>query len=221
MQFPDDAFERYSSSSPSAAVFASREYNHLSALLPEEVRQAANRGWRVFPVSKLAKLKGRPYLMIGEASSEISILEELAAAAHPVFEWRVAVGQSTLCILRLNGPLGRESFAGLVPDLDECLTLQASRGDTVWAFFRWPKGLVLRASAGRPAPGVSILGEGSCIIPPSGGCTWLNPWGEIEAVPYALRELAFETPDSSPGRTAPAPKPSPRPAPCRSTPQFP
>jgi hypothetical protein len=57
------------SSSPSAA-FTSSPSNHPSTL-PDEVRQAANLGWRVFPVSLLAKLTGNPDLLIGAASFEI------------------------------------------------------------------------------------------------------------------------------------------------------
>ena len=95
----------------------------------------------------------------------------------------------------------------------------------IWvAFFRWPEGLVLRASARKLAPGVRILGQSqsdSCIIPPSGGYVWLNSWAEIEAVPFALRELAFEEPDSSPGRAISALKPPPRPVPRRPTAPFP
>lgn len=206
-----------------AAAFASRHYNR-HAILPEDVRQVANLGLRIFPVSLLAKLKGTPDLLIGAAARDISSLEKLASAAYPVQDWRVALGPSSLCVLQFDGETARRSFAALVPDLDECFTLQARRGDmTRWiAFFRWPEGLVLRASARKLAPGVRILGQGgSCVIPPSGGYVWLNPGAEIEAVPCPLRELAFESPDGSPGRAMSAPKPSPRPVPCRSTARLP
>ena len=204
------------------AAFASSRYNRHS-ILSEDVRQAANRGLRVFPVSLFAKLQGTPHLFIGAATSDISSLEELAVAAFPVHEWRVALGPSSLCVLQFDGEAARKSLAALVPDLDECFTLQAHRGHMTWvAFFRWPEGLVLRASAKKLAPGVRILGQGdSCIIPPSGGYVWLSSGAEIEAVPYPLRELAFEAPDSSPGRAMSAPKPSSRPVPCRPISRFP
>ncbi len=114
----------------------------------------------------------------------------------------------------------RVCVAALSQYEEDCLTLQAQRGDTVLAFFRHPKGLRLRSSALRLAPGVSVLANGeSCQIPPSGSI-WLNPWVEIEAVPHWLRELAFEGPNDSPGeaisvRTLPA-----RPTPCRSARHF-
>jgi hypothetical protein len=201
-----------------AAAFASRHYNR-HAILPGDVRQAANLGLRIFPVSLLAKLKGTPDLFIGAATSDISSLEKLVAAAYPVHEWRVALGPSSLCVLQFDGETARKLFAALLPDLDKCFTLQARRGGMTWvAFFRWPEELVRRASARKLAPGVRILDQGdSCIIPPSGSYAWLNPGAEIEAIPYSLRELAFEEPDSSPGRAMSASKPSPRPVPCRPT----
>ena len=100
-------------------------------------------------------------------------------------------------------------------------TLRAQRGDTVWAFFRYPVGLTLRSSAKKLAPGVSVLASGeSCPIPPSAGGTWLNSWAEIEAVPSWLRELAFESPNTPPGEAIAVRTPSPRPAPCRSAQRF-
>jgi hypothetical protein len=132
----------------------------------------------------------------------------------------IALGPSGLCVLVLDGTVGKASFAALVPDLEECLTLQARRGDAVYAFFRLPSG-TKRIASRKLAPGVSILGE-SCIVPPAGGAVWMNPGAEIEALPYALRELlAVENPDNFPGRAMPAPKPSIRPIPCRPPARFP
>jgi hypothetical protein len=206
-------------SSPSAG-FTSSSPSHSPSTLPGEVRQAANLGWLIFPVTPLAKLRGNPDLLIGEATCDVSRLEELAAE-YPSCGWRVAIAPSSLCVLQIVGPEGRNSFAALSQDQGECLTLQARRGDTAWAYFRWPKGLLLRASAKKLAPSMRILAEGdSCPIPPSGGCAFANPWAEIEAVPCWLRELAFETPDNPPGQAVPVPAPSPGPAPCRSRAQF-
>jgi hypothetical protein len=67
------------------------------------------------------------------------------------------------------------------------------------------------------APGVTILGDGdSCIVPAFGGAVWVVPGAEIEALPYALRELlTSENPDNPPERAMPLPNPPSRPAPCR------
>jgi hypothetical protein len=214
--------ERFLSEHPSllSAAFNFSPSNHPPTL-PQEVRQAANLGWRIFPVSPLAKLTGNPDLLIAEATCETSRLEELAAE-YPSSEWRVAAGRSSLCVLQVVGPEGKNSLAALSQDQGECLTLQSRRGDTAWAFFRWPAGLVLRASAKKLAPGVRILADGaSCPVPPSGGCVYLNPWEEVQAVPCWLQELGFEAPDHSPGKAAPVLVPSPRPAPCRPAANFP
>ena len=186
-------------------------------ILPKEVRQAANLGWRVYPLSPPTKLIGNSDLLIGEATCEIFLLEELAAE-HSSCEWRIAVGPPSLCVLQIVGPEGGNSVAALSYDQGECLTLQAHRGDAVWAYFRLPKKvLVLRASARKLAPGVRILADGdSYVIAP-----FCNPWAEVEAIPYWLRDLAFETTDTPRGKATSVPASSHRPAPCRSTTQFP
>jgi hypothetical protein len=166
-------------------------------------------------MSPLAKFSGNPDLLIAEATSEVSRLEELAVE-YPMCRWRVALGPSSLCALELEGQAGKESFTALAGDQGECLTLQARRGDEALAFFQLPKGSVLRTSAEKLASGLKILGE-SCVIPPTGGYVWMNPWAEVEAVPYSLRELAFEPPDIPRGRTVPLPQSSTRHAFCRST----
>lgn len=200
--------------SSSPAAFASQQENHDRAL-SDPVRQAANRGWQIFPISPLARLKGNPDLLIGEATNVVARLEELAAE-YPLCGWRVAVGPSSLCILELDGPQGRGSFSALSQEQGECLTLQARRGDTTLAFFRHPKGLVLRKSAKKLATGVRMLGPGdSGAIPPSFGSFYVNPWADVEAVPCWLRELAFETPDTPPRNAVPMPATSPRQASCR------
>jgi Bifunctional DNA primase/polymerase, N-terminal len=138
-------------SSPSKR-FTPTHHNDRSTL-PDAVRQAANRGWKIFPLSMLAKAAARPDLLISEATSDLSRLEELAAT-YPGCDWRVAAGPSSLSILRLDGQLGRNAFRVLSREQGECLTLQAQRGDAGLAFFRRPAGLVLRNAAKELAPGV-------------------------------------------------------------------
>lgn len=208
-------FERKNRGSPRTA--SAKLTNSRNPALANEMRQTANRGLAIFPVSEFAKLAGNLDLLIGEATIEIHRLEELALD-YPRCQWRAAIGASRLCVIRVDGPNGRESFEALSRDHGECLTLWSQRCDMAWAFFRWPTGLILRASAKRVAPGVRILGPGdSCPVPPSGGCVWSNPWAEIEAVPYWLRDLAFEPPECPPARAATVPKPPHRAARCRST----
>ena len=206
-------------SRPSGSFSGAFNSRHLNQDLSDDVRELARLGLKLFPVSLAAKLAGDSDRLMAGATDDILLLEALSAAAQPLYGHRLSLGASGLCVLVIDGAVGRASFAALVPDLDDCLTLRARCGDAVYAFFRQPTGMERIASARKLAPGVSILGHGeSCIVPPSGGAAWINPGAEIEALPYALRELlGLEPPDSHPGRATPAPKPSPRPVPCRST----
>jgi hypothetical protein len=163
-------------------AITSSQPQHVSPL-PHAVRQAAHRGWHIFPVSQLAKLNGNPDLLIGEASCDISVLEHFATE-FPGCGWRVALGPSSLCIFEKSGPQQVYSLAAFNEHEENCLTLQAERGDTQWAFFTWPKGLVLRMSARKLLTGARILGPGdSCLIPPTGGSHYINAWADVEAVP--------------------------------------
>ena len=203
------------SQNSSSPEFTTHQPKHHS-FLPETVCQAAHRGWRIFPVSQLDKLAGNPDVLMDEATCDISDLEKFAAE-YPLCDWRVALGPSSLCILEMCGPQCRYSLAALSREEGDCFTLKAQRGDTLCAFFRWPTGLVLRNSAKKLAIGARMLGPGdSCVIPPSCGSHYINPWAEIEAIPHWLRELAFENPDRPPQNQVHRPTQSPRPAPCRS-----
>jgi hypothetical protein len=201
-------------SRPSGSFSAAFNSRHFNQDLSNEVRGVAGLGLKLFPVSLSAKLAEDPDRLIADATDDILLLQELSAAAQPLWGYRLALGPSGLCVLEA---VGRAS-ASLAPDLDDCLTLQARRGDVVYAFFRRPAGTRVMGST-RLESGVRLLGDGqSCIVPPFGGAVWVDPHAEIETLPYALRELlGLEPPDSPPGRAMPAPKSFPRPAPCLPT----
>ena len=174
--------------------------------LHAEVQQAANLGLPVFPVPEVARLTGRPESLIAEATSDICRLEELASE-YASCAWHAAAGMSRFCVVRVDGMRGAAWFAAKNDGLDNCCTLSVVRGDIAWGVFQWPAGLVLRAWAKALAPGVRILADGDSFpVPPSGGATWANLREPlIESVPYWMRELAFEPPDSPLGKEAPAP----------------
>lgn len=185
----------------------------LASPLHVEVRQAAERSFAVFPVPESARLAGRPDHLIAEATSEMSLVEELAAK-YPSCGWRIALGPTRLCALVVDGPHGRASLTALSRDEDDSHTLQALGGDTTWAFFQRPHGLRIRQNVKDLARGVTFLADGdSCPIPPSGGSAWKNPGAEIETVPVWLRTLVFESSDDPPGRMLPAVAHSHLPAP--------
>lgn len=189
--------------------------------LHPRVRQAAAQGLAVFPVPDIARLTGNPDILIGEATTDLFRLEELAGG-YPGCTWRSAVGLSRLCIIRIDGIAGREWFSSASEDHGGPHTLSVVRGEAVWAIFNWPAGLVLRPSARVLAPGVRILTDGESFpIPPSRGCTWADPSAEIEEVPHWLRVKAFEPPDSPPPTSAQVPQVPRRPMPCRARARFP
>ena len=200
--------------------FGSSQKNPFSALC-QEVRDTANRGFAIFPVPELARLTAQRDQLIGEATNDIFRLEELAAT-YPLSTWRAAVGPSGYCVVPMSAQEGVPWFTAKCQDQGvDCPTLTAVGGDIVWAIFRWPKNLVLKTSSEGLPSGVSVLHEGDSFpVPPSSGCKWANAWAEIEAVPYWLRELAFETSDNPPGKIAPGPSPFPRPVACRFTTRF-
>jgi hypothetical protein len=71
------------------------------SVLPEPIRQGANRGWRIFLYTQLSKLARDPERLIAEGTSDVDVLEELAAK-YPGCDWRVATGASSLCILQFT-----------------------------------------------------------------------------------------------------------------------
>jgi hypothetical protein len=211
--------ELSSSQRPACLDFANRPPQNYFRL-PEAVRQAVNRGWQTYPANQVARISGKNDLLIGDSSCDLCCLEKFAAE-YPGCEWRVAVGPSSLCVLEMTGPECKRSLAALSREEEECFTLRAERGDTLWAFFTWPGGLVLRRSARKLLGGARILGAGgSCVIPPSGGSLYINPSAEVEPIPLWLRELAFQNPDSPPKQFAPQPAHSPRSVPSRSGPPL-
>lgn len=211
-------------SQPSNSFSETFKSRYCPPALIEEACELARLGLKLFPVGLSAKLAGDPDRLIADATSDVPSLEELSAGAQPLWGYRLAIGPSGLCVLVLDGAVGRASLAALAPDLEGCLTLQARSGDVVYAFFRQPPGMRRISSVRKLAPGMSILGDSeSCIVPPAGSAVWVNPGAEIEALPYSLRELLpSDPPDSPSGRSMPAPKPSSRrPVPCRLVVNFP
>ena len=194
------------------------------SLLTDDVRQAASRGLRIFPVSQLAKLMANPDLLIDEATSDMGRLEKLAAEYGPCREWR-AVADPWLCVLRIDGDAGGNSSVSTLSlgSQEDCHTLLAQRGDTTWAFFKSPGGFVRRSALRKLAPGLSIISAGqSCPIPLLRGRISgdLCPEIEILPVPFWLREIAFEPLDSPSGKAPPAPVHSLHPGACRPPARF-
>ncbi len=160
--------------------------------LHPELRQAANRGFEIFPVPEIARLAGQQERLIGEATSDISRLEDLAGE-YPFCGWRVALGPSRLCLPAHRRDPGRVSIAALSPTRGR---LSHAPGAA------WRYGLGVLSASQRPeasfdGPEVgarcfpSSPAARAARSPPSGSSTWLNPSVEIEAVPHWLAGTRF------------------------------
>ena len=220
MKTLEEFFSEHNSGISPFPRFGSSQRNLFSAL-SQEVRDTANRGFAMFPVPDLARLTAQRDQLIGGATSDLTRLEELGSM-YPLNSWRAAVGPSGYCVVRMSAQKGVSWFAANCREQGmDCHTLTVVSGDMVWAIFRWPKNLVLRASPGGLPSGVSALDGGDSFpVPPSRGCKWANAWAEIEAVPYWLRELAFQSPDYPSGKISSLSSSFPRPTACRSTTRF-
>lgn len=138
--------------------------------LSEEVRRAASRGWRLFPIKARDK---KPPLIKGWRDLATSKLDQLEAWAveFPGCNWGLATGPgSGVFILDVDGEPGLASLNALhrqgkkIPDT--LLTVNTAQGNHL--YFRWPERLIVPNSVERIAPGLDIRGDGGyVVIPPS------------------------------------------------------
>lgn len=189
------------------------------AELAEALRQAAKRGWRIFPVIPQEEYARGVTAHVGEATSDTSCIKEWATE-HPLCMWHVEIGPaSDLCVLSVSGMHGMsEVRIFCLDDSDrwDSHTLRSQAGgDHSWALCKWPEGLVMRTAEKRLEPGLDILGHGSCCtIHPStcscGQCIYVDAKNEIAAVPKWLVRLGFDQPGGYSAITRPVPKVPPR-----------
>jgi bifunctional DNA primase/polymerase-like protein/primase-like protein len=167
--------------------------------LPEEVRTAAARGWRLLPVKPRAKT---PLVKEWQkvATSNLDQLEGWAGQ-FPGCNWGVATGpDSGVWVLDVDGEKGRESLAALEAEhgpLPPTLSSRTGRedgGEHRW--FAWQVDCNIRNRASTLAPGLDVRGAGGyVVIPPSmhpsrAVYQWAEPQQPIADAPGWLLELA-------------------------------
>jgi len=171
--------------------------------LPEEVRTAAARGWRLLPVKARAKApQVKEWQKV--ATSNLDQLEGWARQ-FPGCNWGVATGpDSAVWVLDVDGQKGRASLAALEAEhgpLPLTLSSRTGRedgGEHRW--FAWPVDRDVRNSASGLAAGLDVRGAGGCVvIPPSvhpSGAMyyWVEPQQPIADAPGWLSELAARPP---------------------------
>jgi hypothetical protein len=138
-------------------------------ILPEEVRNAASRSLRLFPIKGKEK---KPPLVEGWPTKATCNLDQLEAWACDFMgcNWGLATGLgSGVFVLDIDGEpgcaalLGHDRLGQKLPD-----TLSVSTGNGSHVYFRYPEGQAIRNSARKLAPGLDIRGEGGyVVIPPS------------------------------------------------------
>jgi hypothetical protein len=137
--------------------------------LPPEVRQAASRGWRLFPVKagdkKPPLLKDWPH----KATCDLHQLEALGTQ-FPNSNWGLACGpESGIYVLDVDGEDGRATIAEWDRrswKLPKTRTHKTPRG--LHLLFRWPEEFHFTISAGKLGPGIDERGDrGYILYPPS------------------------------------------------------
>jgi hypothetical protein len=140
--------------------------------IPPEVRAAAGRGWRLFPVEargKLPLIKGWPEA----ATSDIAQLETWAHQ-YPACNWGLATGTgSGVVVIDVDGAEGRAALADLERQgftLPVTLTVTTGRTDGgEHRYYRQPSGVDIRNDqSGKIGAQVDVRGTGGFVVcPPS------------------------------------------------------
>jgi hypothetical protein len=164
--------------------------------LPDEVVQAASRLWKLFPVlakSRFVATKAR----IEAATSDLNQLRQWAVE-QPGCNWGLATGQASgVFVLEMHAALGANALRALCDeDWDWATGLQSRAGEAGHAFFHWPQGMAVRASAKNLAPGLCIRGDGDYVlVPPSMSAgishVYCDPDAVIATTPQWLLQSAF------------------------------
>jgi hypothetical protein len=100
-------------------------------------------------------------------------------------------------VLEMHAALGANALRALCDeDWDWATGLQSRAGETGHAFFHWPQGMDMRASAKNLAPGLCIRGDGDYVlVPPSMSAgishVYCNPDAVIATAPQWLLQSPF------------------------------
>jgi hypothetical protein len=136
--------------------------------IPEEVRQAVARGWRLLPVQAHGKIP----LVKEWQKVATRDLAKLEAWAHefPGCNWGVATGPgSGIFVLDIDGEQGLaavHAYHQQGKEMPDTVTVSTGLGSHL--YFRWPKGQSVLNSAGKLAKGLDIRGDGGYVVlPPS------------------------------------------------------
>jgi hypothetical protein len=177
------------------------------AKMPQAIRDAAKRGWKIFPVPTDSLFAVDA--LIGTATNDISILEHFPSL-YPSCGYGLQTGSASgVCVAEMVGTHGASALyklAGITGhndgDIWDGLTLISCGGKRTYAYFEWPAGFSMRLSF-NSEPSLIIHGEGSWgPLPPSeiDGIqhAYVND-AAVEALPNLLIKRLFKPLDSKGG----------------------
>jgi hypothetical protein len=143
-----------------------------SAKLPQAIRDAAKRGWKIFPIPTDSLFCADA--LIGTATTDISILEHFPSM-YQNFGYGLLTGSASgVCVAEMVGTRGAAALYRLAEiaghDADEIwdgLTLISCGGTRTYAYFQWPVGYSMRPFR-NSVPSLILHGEFSWVpLPPS------------------------------------------------------
>ncbi|MFZ1083445.1 MAG: bifunctional DNA primase/polymerase [Terracidiphilus sp.] len=181
------------------------------AKLPQAIRDAAKRGWKVFPI--LADSLFAVDALIGTATNDISILEHIPSS-YPSCGYGLQTGSASgVCVAEMVGTHGASALyklAGItghdVGDIWDGLTLISCGGKRTYAYFKWPYKFSMMSFC-NSEPNLLLRGECSWVpLPPSeiDGIqhAYVNA-AAVEALPDLLIKRLFKPLDSKSGSVKP------------------
>jgi hypothetical protein len=178
--------------------------NH--AELPQEIRDAANRGWQVFPILSGSLLASDAGALVDTATCDLSILEGLPST-YPGCRFGLRTGpNSAVWVAEMREPRAASvlyRLAGTCPENVEQewdgLTLLCRGAGSTYAFFRWPPDALSMIRLGSESDPCLVL-HGNCSwvpLPPSSfkgsPYVYLNR-AAVSMTPAFLSDLLFEYP---------------------------
>ncbi len=174
--------------------------------LPQEIRDAAKRGWQIFPILSGSLLASNVDALADTATSDLSILEGLPST-YPGCRFGLRTGpNSAVWVVEMREPRAASvlyRLAGTCPENVEQewdgLTLLSRGAGSTYAFFQWPPDALSMIRLGTESDSCLVL-HGDCSwvpLPPSSfkgsPYVYLNR-AAVSMTPAFLSDLLFEYP---------------------------
>ncbi|MFZ1085962.1 MAG: bifunctional DNA primase/polymerase, partial [Terracidiphilus sp.] len=183
--------------------------------LPQEIRDAAKRGWQIFPILSGTLLASNADALADTATCDLSILEGFPST-YPGCRFGLRTGpNSAVWVVEMREPRAASvlyRLAGTCPENVEQewdgLTLLSRGSGSTYAFFQWPPDALSMIRLGTESDSCLVL-HGDCSwvpLPPSSfkgsSYIYLNR-AAVSMTPAFLSDLLFEYPAINPATVEP------------------